>query len=68
MLKQGNRLLRIVQETANRWRVENGNGDVILDGLMLESQYRAEEFIKGYVSSFLCFNYEVVILNKGEDK
>lgn len=65
---QDKRTLRIVQETANRWRVENEKGAVILDGLMLESQYRAEEFIKGYISSFLCFNYEVVTLNKGEAK
>lgn len=59
------RLFRIVQETPNRWRVENAKGNVIVQGLMLESKHRAEEFIRGYVSSFLCVDYEVITLTGG---
>ena len=65
-LNRDKRHLKIVQATANRWRIENASGIVILDDLMLESSYRADQFMKGYVSSFIDYNYEVIPLNKGD--
>lgn len=58
------RLLRIVETANGRWRIENSKGDVILDDLRLESVFRAEEYIRAYVSSFNNYNYEVVPLKE----
>lgn len=58
------RLMRIVQETKTRWRVENSKGDVLVSDLMLNSKYQAEIFIKCYVSSYQNYRYEVVPLEK----
>ena len=58
------RILVLRQVTQNRWRLENSKGDVLLDDLMLESLYRAEEWIKGYVSSFNNYRYEIIPLTR----
>lgn len=56
--------MRIVQETKNRWRVENGKGDMLVDNLMIESVYRAEQYIKGYISSYQNYRYEIIPLRR----
>lgn len=58
------RKVKIVQETKHRWRIENAEGLTILKDLTLESAYRAEEYIKNYISSFIAYNYEVVPLKE----
>lgn len=58
------RLLRIVQVSKHMWQLENSKGTVLTSDLTLESTYRAEEWIKNYISSFHCYNYEVIPLKK----
>ena len=41
----------------NLWHVCNLKGDVLKDDVRVGSYLAAEDYIKRYVSSFLCYNY-----------
>ena len=58
------RLMKIVEIFKGRWQVENAIGTVLVHDLPLGSKFRAEEYIRGYVSSFMNYNYEVIPLTK----
>lgn len=64
IMVRNDRLLRIVQISKHMWQLENSIGIVLTSDLTLESAYRAEEWIKNYISSFQCYNYEVTPLKK----
>jgi len=58
--------MRIVQVSECIWQVENIKGIVIVHDLPLESIFKAEDYIRGYISSFNCYTYEVIPLTKGD--
>lgn len=49
----------LVQVGPYRWKLISPTGHVMVDDLMLQP-HRAEEWVKGYISSFNGWNYKIV--------
>lgn len=54
--------IKIVQKSQSRWEIQTRHGYVLKADITLSTTHDAEVYVKGYLSSFLNWNYEVVPL------
>lgn len=52
------------QVSKYRWQLLSPTGAIMLDDLLMASSYKAEEWVKSYISSFPCWSY-VIVSKKG---
>ncbi len=57
----------LVQTNKYRWRLESDKGVVIMDDISANSSYDAEKWVRGYVSSFACWQYKIKPLEEKKD-
>lgn len=58
----------IIQETQHRWRIETRGGFILQGDIFLDSNSQAEDYIKNYLSSYLCWSHEVIpLVNKKKE-
>lgn len=56
--------VRIVQKSQVNWEIQTRSGHVLVPNITLSRPSDAEIYVKGYISSFQCWNYEVVPIVK----
>lgn len=56
--------LKIVQQSQVNWQIQTPSGHVLQRDITIASPHEAERFIKGYISSFTNWTYEVVPIKK----
>ena len=54
----------MVQTNLHNWRIESEKGTVVKDDISVQNPYKAEEFVRSYISSFQSWTYEMVPLKK----
>jgi hypothetical protein len=57
----------MVQCFPNRWKITTEDGKVLAEDITVPA-FKAEEYVRAWVSSFHCWTYEVIPLPKTEDK
>lgn len=55
-----------VQQSDYAWQIESESGKVIQKDITCASIFKAEEYIKNYVSSFINWDYELKLLTPSE--
>jgi hypothetical protein len=60
--------VRMVQTNLHNWRIESLTGIIVKDDISVQNPYKAEEFVKSYISSFQSWTYEMVPLPKEKKK
>ncbi len=55
----------MVQTSKYQWTLKSPKDTVMVDDLAFASQYKAEEWVKNYISGFLSWDYEIIVLTKG---
>lgn len=55
--------VKMIQVSKHRWNLVAPKGHTMVEGLYLESPFKASEWCKSYISSFQDWSFEVV-LNK----
>lgn len=53
----------MVQLTPHNWQIRNQAGTVLQTDITAHSAYEAAEYAKRWVSSFSCWEYELVLLD-----
>lgn len=61
-------VVKMVQNSRYRWTLVSPKGSVLAEDLMMASPYKAEEWVKGYISSFNGWTYAIVLLTKQEER
>jgi hypothetical protein len=56
-------IVYMVQTSRNRWKIQSESGRVLLDDIILSNETEAEEYVKGYVSSWN-WDYKMVPLEE----
>jgi hypothetical protein len=56
-------IVYMVQTSRNRWKIQSESGSILLDDIILSNEVEAEEYVKGYVSSWN-WDYEMVSLEE----
>ncbi len=54
--------VKLIQESRYRWAVISPKGHKLVDDLLFASQYKAEEWLKSYISSFMGWTYVIIPL------
>lgn len=57
-------LVTLKQVTTYCWQLVSPKGHIILDDLSFGDLYKAEQWVKSYVTSFPCWDYVIVTINK----
>lgn len=58
-------VVQLVQLSLYQWELKSPKGTVIVSDLAFASQYKAEEWVKSYISSFMGWDYEIIYLTRG---
>lgn len=56
---ENSKTLKMIQVSKHKWRLEANNGTVLVEDLILDSAYRAEEYALNYASSFQGWKIEL---------
>lgn len=56
--------VKMVQTMKQQWNLVGPKGNVMVEGIYLESPYKASEWCKAYISSFPTWGFEVIGLKK----
>lgn len=56
----------MVQISQSRWEIQTRNGFVLQGDITVSTNHEAEDAVKRYISSYLCWNYKMVPLKKDE--
>lgn len=59
-------VVRMIQVSRYRWHLFSPKGHVLCDDLLIESSYKAEEWIKSYISSYQGWSYVILPLLGGK--
>lgn len=54
--------IRIVQMAQSRWEIQTRHGYILKGDITVSTAHDAELYVKNYLSSFLCWEYEVIPL------
>ncbi len=54
------REVKMIQRSKQRWDIVAPKGHILLEGIVVGTRHEAEEFVKKYVSSFLCWSYVII--------
>lgn len=57
--------VKLVQRSPYQWELLSPKDTIIASDLAFASSYKAEEWVKNYISGFLGWTYEIVELTKG---
>ncbi len=60
-------IVYLVQLNKYRWRLESNKGVIIMDDISAHSSYDAEKWVRGYVSSFACWEYRIKPQEENKD-
>jgi hypothetical protein len=55
-----------VQKTDYAWQIESESGKIVQKDITCASVFKAEEYIKAYISSFINWTYELKLLTPSE--
>ncbi len=58
--------VKMIQVSKHRWDLVSPKGTVLTEGIILDSPFKAEEWVKSYISSYTGWSYE--IMTKKVDK
>ena len=58
-------IVKLIQTSKYQWRLLSPKGTVMVDDLAFPSQYKAEEWIKAFISGQMGWDYEILGLTKG---
>lgn len=59
-------VVRMVQLSRGCWEIQTRHGYVLKGDLQFGSKTEAEGYVRAYLSSFQCWNYELVPLRKSK--
>jgi hypothetical protein len=59
-----NKCIKMIQTSKHKWRIETSNGNVLVEDLVIDSLKHAEDYVKGYASSFVGWSYELIPIEK----
>lgn len=58
--------VKMIQVSKHRWDLVSPSGAVLVEGVQLDSPFRAEEWVRSYISSYNGWSY--VIMTKKAEK
>lgn len=56
--------LKMIQTSKHKWRIESPNGAILVEDLVIDSVKHAHDYVKGYISSFSGWSYELIPIRK----
>lgn len=56
------KVVRMVQTTSNKWRIETKKGLILQDEIVALSVEAAKLYVSNYISSFQAWDYEIILL------
>lgn len=59
-------LVKMVEVNYGRWEIQTRRGYVIKGEIYVGTKTEAEDYIKRYLSSYLCWNYELIPMKERE--
>lgn len=59
-------VVTMLQVSKHRWNLISPKNTMMVEGLLLESQFKAEEWVRNYISGFSDWTY-VILVKGGQD-
>lgn len=59
-------VVKMIQVSKHRWDLVSPKGTTMVEGIILDSHFKAEEWVRGYISGYPSWKY--VIMIKKADK